>query len=212
MLIPRTSLRWALLTCLWILVGLSGLLLCVQILMVPLSPRGSWHLPRIYRVTIKDFDTDPQSPYATILIAGGEDAKPTPGDKETDAPAEAEPSADAQLKAELNNDPDDEEAGPSIALEKSERRGLSLGEVIWVMDNYHRTPFRPPQFRLSAVRLLLEFPEPVVVLALLLILGLRKRQARRIQREVESPRERTVLKDDFHARAERFADPKEPQP
>ena len=209
MVISQNSLRWAGLTGLWILVGLSGLLLCVQILLVPLSPRGTWHLPRIYKVTIKDFATDPQSPYATILIAGGEAKQAfSPAEK-----PEAGTSPEEQLKAELNPAEEEEaEAEPSISLEKAEGKGLTLGEAIWVMDNYHRTPFRPAQFRLTATRLLLEFPEPLLVLALLLILKLRRSQRIHTQREQEAPRERTVLKDDFHSRAQRFANPEDPGP
>ena len=209
---------------LWILVGLSGLLICIQILLIPLSPPGSWHWPRIYKVTITGFDAAPQSAFATILIAGTEDKDPAPAGQKEEAGKNAEstratgPEAEkerltSQLKAELSDDQAEADEAPerTLALQKSERVGLNMGDVIWVMDNYHPTPSRPTQFRLTAGRLLLEFPEPILILALLLILRLRKTRAAASRKEQQEPRERTVLRDDFHTRAQRFAEPKRPE-
>jgi len=220
----RTFPTLALLTSLWVLVSLIAFLLSVQLLMLMYAPKGTWHWPRLYRVTVRGFDSDPQAAYPSIII--GKNVRPTAEDafpdetrdnndagKEQDAGDTEEPKASPHGRVEakdLAQDDEDEFEDRSIALMKSERAGLNVGDSFWVLDNYYRSSLRPPQFRLTPVRLLVEFPEPLLVLALLAILRLRKAQAREDKALAEAPRERVVLKDDFHERANRFKEPKDP--
>ena len=220
----RTSLQLALQTSLWVLVGLIAFLMCVQLLMVMYAPKGTWHVPRMYRVTVRAFDSDPQAAYPSIIIGKNvrqvpedtfpsdpKDAKGEAADQGDEEEEGAKPPPRAQVDAkDLEQDDPDEFEDRAIALMKSERTGLNVGDTFWVLDNYYRSPLRPPQFRLTPVRLLVEFPEPLLVLALLAILRLRKARARAAKALAEAPRERIVLKDDFHTRADRFADPKDP--
>ena len=93
-------------------------------------------------------------------------------------------------------------------LPKAECRDLKPGDEIWVLDNYYATPVRPEQFRLSLRRLLVEYPEPLLLLFLVGIWRVRKALAK-AQRDLPPP---TVLfKDDFHRRAERFDPSKAPK-
>ena len=216
----RTSLNWVLLTWLWTLVGLIAFLMCVQFLMLLYAPKGTWHLPRIYKVTVREFISDPQEAYATIVI--GKNVKPAPEDvfatdakggkdgsaKEEEEGDKAPPRAKLTAK-ELEQEDEEEFQDRTIALQKSERKGLNVGDEFWVLDNYHRSPLRAPQFRLTPTRLLIEFPEPLLILALLAIFRIRKGQVRDDQAQEAAPRERVVLRDDFHERANRFSDPKD---
>ena len=91
----------------------------------------------------------------------------------------------------------------NLIMLKGEAAKLQADEEIWVLDNYYVTTTRPAQFRLTPLRLLLEYPEPLLILALLGIWRLRKALAKAA---IPDPhRKRTVLVDDFHARAQRFA-------
>jgi hypothetical protein len=228
----RTTLNWALMTWLWILVGLIGFLMCVQLLMLVYAPKGTWHVPRMYKVTVREFDSDPQAAYPAIII--GKNVKPVPDDvfsaedkgakgskdaeDQEDGKGQAEdkdpaPSGHGKVSAkDLEQDDEEEFQDRSIALMKSERKGLNVGDTFWVLDNYYRSSLRPPQFRLTPMRLLIEFPEPLLVLALLCLYVLRKAQAKAVKAEEEVPRERVVLRDDFHARADRFSEPKDDDP
>ncbi len=100
----------------------------------------------------------------------------------------------------------------SLNMLKTERVQLRVGDEIWILDNYYMTGTRPGQFRLTPWRLLLEYPEPLLILALLAIWRLRRAQAEARAREAQEDltRPRTVLVDDFHARAERFKVPQDP--
>ena len=89
----------------------------------------------------------------------------------------------------------------AIHLPKAECRDLKPGDEIWVLDNYYATPVRPEQFRLSLRRLLVEFPEPLLLLFLVGIWRVRKALAK-AQRDVPPPT--VFFKDDFHRRADRF--------
>lgn len=95
----------------------------------------------------------------------------------------------------------------TLTMLKKEAAELEPLDQIWVLDNYFYTPIRPPQFRLSPARLLLEYPQPLLLLALLAIQRLRAAAARaaRARQEAVPAIPRTVLRDDFHARAQRFA-------
>lgn len=103
------------------------------------------------------------------------------------------------------------EAERTISLRKEERAALSLDDEVWILDNYFVSRMRPPQFLLTPQRLLLEFPEPLLLLALLGIWRVRKAQAKAKAREQAPDRTRTVIRDDFHTRAQRFAAPKDPE-
>jgi len=96
----------------------------------------------------------------------------------------------------------------SLSMLKAELKDLHLEDEIWILDNYYATATRPAQFRLTPLRLLLEYPEPLLVLALWGIWRIRRSQARDAKEDPNRPR--TVLRDDFHARAERFAQPQDP--
>lgn len=86
---------------------------------------------------------------------------------------------------------------------KAEAAELEPDETVWVLNNIHPTPMRPAQFRLTPQRLVLEYPEPLLILALWGIRRLRRAQARA---DLEAqPKVRRVITDDFHARAQRFA-------
>lgn len=86
---------------------------------------------------------------------------------------------------------------------KAEAAELEPDETIWVLNNIHPTPMRPAQFRLTLRRLLLEYPEPLLILALW---GIRRLRRAQVKAEAEAqPKVRRVITDDFHARAQRFA-------
>jgi hypothetical protein len=96
----------------------------------------------------------------------------------------------------------------SLNLLKEECTELQLEEELWILDHYFHSATRPAQSPLTLWRLVLDFPEPLLLLALWGIWRLRRSQAKEAQ---EAPtRERIVLRDDFHTRAERFAKPKGP--
>jgi hypothetical protein len=90
-----------------------------------------------------------------------------------------------------------------LRMPKAECRQIRPQDEIWVLDNYFAGGLRPDHFRLTPLRLLLEFPEPLWLLAFWGIRRVRKAQGREKQEELERPRK--VWKDEFHLRAERFA-------
>ena len=94
----------------------------------------------------------------------------------------------------------------NLIMLKGECARLRADEEIWILDNYYVTTTRPAQFRLTPARLLLEYPEPLLILALFAIWRIRKSIAKAA---IPDPNlKRTVLVDDFHTRAQRFAKPK----
>jgi hypothetical protein len=95
----------------------------------------------------------------------------------------------------------------SLCMLKAERAGLTIGEAVWILDNYYVTTTRPAQFRLTPWRLVLEYPAPLLILCLFGIWRIRRRMAREVKEDPNRPR--TVFRDEFHARAQRFAAPKE---
>lgn len=96
----------------------------------------------------------------------------------------------------------------NLSMLKVERADLGIGDEIWILENYYVTATRPAQFRLTPIRLLLEYPEPLLILALFGIWRLRRAQSREVK---EDPaRERILLRDDFHERAQRFKTPTDP--
>lgn len=90
-----------------------------------------------------------------------------------------------------------------ILMLKAEAAELEPDEAVWVLNNIHPTPLRPAQFRLTPQRLLMEYPEPLLILA---IWGLRRLRRAQVKAELEArPPVRRVFTDDFHARSRRFA-------
>lgn len=93
-----------------------------------------------------------------------------------------------------------------LKFSQQEALGLAAGDELWVLNNYFVGGARPDHFRLTPIRVLLEYPEPLALLALGGILLLRRGQRKEEQKAQEPPPGgRKVWKDDFHARAERFA-------
>lgn len=95
-------------------------------------------------------------------------------------------------------------------LLRQEARGLEPGDELWVLDNYHATPIRPGQFRLTPQRILLEYPQPLLLLTLLGIWLLRRWKPVEPVDPDAPPKVRIVLKDEFHSRANRFDSPRNP--
>jgi hypothetical protein len=97
----------------------------------------------------------------------------------------------------------------NLRMLKAEARALHPRDEVWILDNYWAGGLRPDQFRLTPQRLLLEYPQPALLLSLWAIWRIRKAMAREEQRRTEGPR--TVWRDEYHLRAERFAQPEKPQ-
>ncbi|MCE1229549.1 MAG: hypothetical protein LWX11_08700 [Firmicutes bacterium] len=96
----------------------------------------------------------------------------------------------------------------SLTMLKEEAASLRSGQTAWVLDNYYATPTRPPHFRLTPHRLLLEYPEPLLVLALVTFWRTRKAISKA---QIPDPhRPRKVVVDDFHLRAGRFTSENRP--
>ncbi len=115
---------------------------------------------------------------------------------------------DSQLTDNLTVQQGEEER--TLRMLKAECRELRPQDEVWILDNYYAGGLRPDHFRLTPLRLLLEYPEPLILLALWGIWRVRKAQARDEAAALTRPR--TVWKDEFHLRAQRFAgdgDPKQ---
>ncbi|HEX9081781.1 MAG TPA: hypothetical protein VF768_05850 [Holophagaceae bacterium] len=94
-----------------------------------------------------------------------------------------------------------------LTMLKAEASRLEPDDEIWVLDNYVADGLRPNQFRLTPLRVLLEYP-----FLLLLPVGWALWHLRRIRIQAEAeppPPVRRVFTDDFHLRAQRFAKPAE---
>ncbi len=92
-----------------------------------------------------------------------------------------------------------------LTMLKAEAAELVPGDEIWVLDNYVADGLRPNQFRLTPLRILLEYP-----FLLLLPVGWALWRLRRIRIQAEAaapPPVRRTFTDDFHLRAQRFAKP-----
>lgn len=93
---------------------------------------------------------------------------------------------------------------------KEEQAGLRPDDELWVLENYYATSLRPGQFRLTPQRLALEYPLPWMLLAAWGIRRiLRSRWGLPPPPELNPAVPRRVLTDDFHRRAQRFAEPPE---
>lgn len=91
-----------------------------------------------------------------------------------------------------------------VRMLKAEAKALQREDELWVLDNYFASPLRPEVFHLTPLRLLLEYPLPLLLGALWGIRRLRRAQARAAAVEADPARPRRVLTDDFHSRADRF--------
>jgi hypothetical protein len=95
-----------------------------------------------------------------------------------------------------------------INLTKAEAAELHPEDEAWILDAWYADGLRPTQFRLTFLRLLLEYP---AILLLPAAWGLwRVRRARCQAEAAPPPQVRRVLTDDFHLRAQRFAKPGAP--
>ena len=96
-----------------------------------------------------------------------------------------------------------------LSMAKAEAADLHPEDEVWILDTWYADNLRPTQFRLTLLRLLLEYPS-----LLLLPAGLgfwRVRKAREKADAEPPPPVRRTFTDDFHLRAQRFAKP-EPAP
>lgn len=101
-----------------------------------------------------------------------------------------------------------------LRMAKAEAAELKVDDEVWILDAWYADGLRPTQFRLTLVRVLLEYP---ALLLLPAAYGLwRVRKARQKADAEPPPPVRRTFTDDFHLRAQRFAKPEaarpEPQP
>lgn len=95
-----------------------------------------------------------------------------------------------------------------LVLAKGECLKIEAEEEVWVLENYFAGGARPDQFLLTPFRLLTEYPEPLLLLALLGILRLRRSQVKAAAKEISS-QPRAVWRDEFHLKAARFSETEE---
>ena len=94
-----------------------------------------------------------------------------------------------------------------LKMAKAEAAELRPDDEVWILDAWYADGLRPTQFRLTPLRVLLEYP---VLLLLPAAWGLwRVRKAKRVADAAPPPPVRRVFTDDFHLRAQRFAKPPE---
>jgi hypothetical protein len=112
-----------------------------------------------------------------------------------------DPDPNSQLTDNVTVQEGDEER--DLRMLKTECREIHTHDQIWILDNYWAGGLRPDHFRLTPQRLLLEFPEPILLLAFWGIWRIRKAQAKAQKQQSSGPRK--VWRDEFHLRADRFA-------
>lgn len=96
----------------------------------------------------------------------------------------------------------------TLNLAKAEAGELRADDEVWILDAWYADGLRPTQFRLTLLRVLLEYP---ALLLLPAALGLwRVRKAKQAADAAPPPPVRRVFTDDFHTRAQRFAKPEKP--
>jgi hypothetical protein len=95
------------------------------------------------------------------------------------------------------------EAEQVLRMPKAEAAELRVDDEVWILDAWYADGLRPTQFRLSLLRLLLEYPGLLLLPA---AFGLwRVRKARKRAEAQPPPPVRRTFRDDFHLRAQRFA-------
>ena len=92
----------------------------------------------------------------------------------------------------------------TLTMLKEECLNIETEEEVWILDNYFVGGARPDQFLLTPWRLLTEYPEPLILLALLAIRRLRRSQVKADEVVPDIPR--AVWRDEFHLKAGRFTD------
>lgn len=90
-----------------------------------------------------------------------------------------------------------------LVLSKEECLKIEAGEEIWVLENYFTGGARPNQFLVTPQRLFMEYPEPLILLALMVIRRLRRAQLKAAKAIPETLR--TVWRDEFYTKAGRFS-------
>ena len=99
----------------------------------------------------------------------------------------------------------------TITLPKSEALALHARDTFWALDNFYATALRPAQFHLTPFRVLAEYPEVLLLAALLFLRRLRRAKWGMIQDPMDLPgAKRQVFRDTFHVRAQRHARPEDP--
>ena len=92
-----------------------------------------------------------------------------------------------------------------LTLSKAEAADLRANDEVWILDAWYADGLRPTQFRLTLLRLLLEYP---ALLLLPAAFGLWRVHKARVKAEAEPlPPVRRTFTDDFHLRARRFDKP-----
>lgn len=95
-----------------------------------------------------------------------------------------------------------------LNLPKAEAAELHADAEVWILDAWYADGLRPTQFRLTLLRLLLEYP---ALLLLPVAFGLwRVHRAKVVADAAPLPPVRRTFTDDFHLRAQRFAGPRQP--
>jgi hypothetical protein len=95
-----------------------------------------------------------------------------------------------------------------LRMAKAEASELHEEDQVWILDAWYSDGLRPAQFRLTPLRILLEYP---LLLLLPAAWGLwRVRSARQAAEAEPPPPIRRTFTDDFHLRAQRFAKPEPP--
>ena len=94
-----------------------------------------------------------------------------------------------------------------LILAKEECLKIEAEEEVWVLENYFTKGARPDQFLLTPQRLLMEYPEPLILLALWGIRRLRRAQFKAAKEIPTQPR--AVWRDEFHLKAGRFSETEE---
>jgi hypothetical protein len=94
----------------------------------------------------------------------------------------------------------------ALEMLKEEIATLRPEDELWILDNYYYTRLRPAQFRLSPLRLALEYPLPLMLVAVCAIRWILRRRLGLPPEPVLNPDvPRIRIKDDYHLRAQRFS-------
>jgi hypothetical protein len=112
-----------------------------------------------------------------------------------------DPNPDSQITDWVTAKQGDQER--ILSLAKAEAASLHAEDEAWILDAWYADGLRPTQFRLTLLRVLLEYP---ALLLLPAAFGLwRVRRARMVAEAEPPPPVRRTFTDDFHLKAQRFA-------
>jgi hypothetical protein len=112
-----------------------------------------------------------------------------------------DPNPDSQITDWVTAKQGDQER--TLSLAKAEAASLHAEDEAWILDAWYADGLRPTQFRLTLLRVLLEYP---ALLLLPAAFGLwRVRRARVVAEAEPPPPVRRTFTDDFHLKAQRFA-------